>query len=99
MKISFGNYYPTHQQYENLKKKTIQTGDFVYNITDPPINYLLRYEIKPNQIKDNKLRNSINTFNHTQAEFYSMMYNPLWLPYKISHYKESQQIFPNLPTK
>ncbi len=85
MRISFGNYYPiNNQQYENLKKQTVKTGNFMYNIAEPPINTFLRYEITPEQIENDRLRNSINTFNHTQAELYSMVANPLWLPHKIS---------------
>ncbi len=100
MKISFGNYiyYPqiNQQQIDSIKSNAIKAGDFVYNVTDPPVNYFLRYEIKPSQIPNDKLRNSLNTFNHTQAEIYSMMYNPLWLPHKISHIDTDKRILLNI---
>lgn len=101
MKISFGNYiyYPqiNQQQFDSIKTNTVKAGDFVYNVADPPVNYFLRYEIKPNQIPNDKVRNSVNTFNRTQAEVYSMMYNPFWLAHRISHIDKNKQILPNIP--
>ena len=86
MKISFGNQFNNYKdQYNNMQKDIAKFNDFVYNVADPPINMLLRYEFKPNQIKNDWLRNSINTASRTQAEAFSMMYNPMYLTNKLVH--------------
>ena len=89
MKISFGNndnnYYFNRQNLKNVEKSAVKVNDVVYNVADPPVNMLLRYEIKPNQIKNDNLRNTINTVAHTQAEFFSMTQNPFYVANKIAH--------------
>ena len=89
MKISFGNndnnYYFNRQSLKNVEKSAVKVNDVVYDVADPPVNMLLRYEIKPNQIKNDNLRNTINTVTHTQAEFFSMTQNPFYIANKIAH--------------
>ena len=88
MKISFGNNdnnYLYNKNLRNMSKSAVKVNDVVYNVADPPVNMLLRYEIKPNQIKNDNLRNTINTVTHTQAEFFSMTQNPFYVANKIAH--------------
>jgi hypothetical protein len=88
MKISFGNNdnnYLYNKNLRNMSKSAVKVNDVVYNVADPPVNMLLRYEIKPNQIKNDNLRNTINTVAHTQAEFFSMTQNPFYVANKIAH--------------
>ncbi|MBO6088157.1 hypothetical protein J6P92_07445 [bacterium] len=92
MRISFGNnqnknnnYYFNQQSLRDAEKSAVKVNDVIYNVADPPVNMLLRYEIKPNQIKNDNLRNTINTVTHTQAEFFSMTQNPFWIANKITH--------------
>ena len=90
MRISFGNnqnnnYYFNKQNLKEVEKSTVEVNDVIYDVADPPINLLLRYEIKPNQIKNDNLRNTINTVTHTQAEFFSMTQNPFWIANRIVH--------------
>lgn len=88
MKISFGNNdnnYLHNKNLRNMSKSAVKVNDVVYNVADPPVNMLLRYEIKPNQIKNDNLRNTINTVAHTQAEFFSITQNPFYVANKIAH--------------
>lgn len=88
MKISFGNNdnnYLYNKNLRNMGKSAVKVNDVVYNVADPPVNMLLRYEIKPNQIKNDNLRNTINTVAHTQAEIFSMTQNPFYVANKIAH--------------
>ena len=90
MRISFGdnqnnNYYFNKQNLKEVEKSAVKVNDVIYDAADPPINMLLRYEIKPNQIKNDNLRNTINTVTHTQAEIFSMTQNPFYIANKIAH--------------
>lgn len=93
MNTFFNNNYQDNNPYlygiQKIHTNTTKMNDFMYNVADPPVNLLLRYEIKPTLIKNDCLRNTINRINHIQAETYSMMYNPLYIPNKVTHYKET----------